>query len=51
MAEAKYAEAVAQKDVISQLLGKSFAVRTHVSRRIFCSIKPSLHWQTLVCKL
>ena len=37
MAETNYAEAIAQQDVISELLGKSFAART-----VFCEQKDIL---------
>ena len=39
MAEANYVEAVAQQDVISELLGKSFAARVVCEQKIFCSIR------------
>ena len=44
MAEANYAEAVAQQDEISELLGKSFAARTVCEQKDILRDKKPLPW-------
>ena len=44
MAEANYAEAAAQQDVISELLGKSFAARTVCEQKDILQHKKPLPW-------
>ena len=44
MAGANYAEAVAQQDVISELLGKSFAARTVCEQKDILQHKKPLPW-------
>ena len=44
MAEANYAEAVAQQDVISELLGKCFAARTVFEQKDILQHKKPLPW-------
>ena len=44
MAEANYMEAVAQRDVISELLDKCFAERTVCEQKDFLQHKKPLPW-------
>ena len=44
MAEANYAEAVAQQDIISELLDKSFAARTVCQQKDILQHKKPLLW-------
>ena len=44
MAEANYAEAITQQDVISELLGKCFAVRTVCEQKDILQHKKPLPW-------
>ena len=44
MAEANYAEAVAQQDVISEALGKSFAARTVCKQNDILQQEKPLPW-------
>ena len=44
MAEANYAEAVAQQDVISELLGKCLAARTVFEQKDILQHKKPLPW-------
>ena len=44
MAEANYAKAVAQQDVISEVLGKSFAARTVCEQKDILQHKKPLPW-------